>query len=377
MLDSKMLAMNTSTDCTKMPPKCLTRAPIAYRLYNVTQSLCNDGGEVVRSWYYLYESCEVDRIDLFQENQVSHCLCIENLLRHCRSTSNHSSCKVFFYSLVSVQLVAIVLGLILNLTITFSFCKKPALRQKLPNILLLNQALADNFNCGIYGISNMIELLFQLNDVRQPINFDVRYAFLPLTLFSSLCLYLIIALERFLSTHNPLWHRVNVRKKHIWVSVTTAWLLSIFITTMYIICSLCTTVFFMIFILLSITVAMITLLFIITFIKAFRAVSNRPSNSTQLSIVSKKQFQSTIVSFIMFLAFAVVYSPLIVLLIYSIRDEITLTLLMLTSILNPLLTLYFKKEFRLRNAPSQVNVARVNKELYQVAELEKNESSKR
>ena len=326
MLDSKMLAMNGSTECTRMASKCLTQAPIAYKLFNSTQYLCDDGGKEVTRWFYEYESCKVDRIDLFQENQVSHCLCIENLLRHCRSTSNYSSCKVFFYSLVSVQLVAIVLGLILNLTITFSFCKKPALRQKLPNILLLNQALADNFNCGIYGTSNMIELLFQLNDVRQLINFDVRYAFLPLTLFSSLCLYLIIALERFLSTHYPLWHRVNVRKKHIWVSVTTAWLLSIFITTMYIICSLCTTVFVMIFILLSITVAIITLLFIIIFIKVFRAVSNRPSNSTQLSehIVSKKQFQLTIVFFTMFLAFAVVYSPLIVLLIYSIRDEITL-----------------------------------------------------
>ena len=135
MLDSKMLAMNTSTECIKMPPKCLTRPPIANKLFNVTQSLCNDGGEVVRSWHYSYESCEVDRIFMTKHNQVSYCDCINNLFTNCPSTSNYGPCKVFFYSIVSVQLVAIVFGLILNLIITFSFCKRPALRQKLSNIM--------------------------------------------------------------------------------------------------------------------------------------------------------------------------------------------------------------------------------------------------
>ena len=100
-----------------------------------------------------------------------------------------------------------------------------------------------------------------------------------------------------------------------------------------------------------------------TFLRAFQAVNNSPTNSAQVTerTVSRKQLKLTIVFFIMFVAFAVVYIPLLIFLHdETVKNDIPFTILMWTSVLNPILTLYFKKEFRPRNEPSRVDVGKVN-----------------
>ena len=53
---------------------------------------------------------------------------------------------------LSVALLMITIGLILNLVLVTSFCRRPSLRRKIPNILLFNQAVADLFSCAGYGV---------------------------------------------------------------------------------------------------------------------------------------------------------------------------------------------------------------------------------
>ena len=352
--------MITFEQCTKGPQQCLPQAPDRGKLLNLTKPFCS-GDEAYNVWYYWYETCMVERVDMTSAGQNLSCNCINNLFKDCSTVSNYGPCKVYLNSLVSMQIVAIILGLVLNITITAVFYKRPAVRKKVPNILLCNQAVADIFNCGVYGISNAMNLLFNLHAVDHYIKMYTPYIVflsLPMTISSSVFMYLIIAMERFLSISHPLWHRVHVRKKRIWISIVTVWILSILMSTMCITCIIaqnCEFVVSVLLILLGVIVAVITMLFIITFIKAFQVINNPPTESNQDTESSslRKQLRLTIVFFIMFAAFALVYIPLTVLLqIDAVDLVIPYTLLTLTSVLNPILTLSFKKELRPRNVSS-------------------------
>ena len=112
---------------------------------------------------------------------------------------------------------------------------------------------------------------------------------------------------------------------------------------------------------LSVLISLI--LFIGTFIKAFHALHSNSTNHR----VSKKQFRLTGLFFIMFLVFAIVYTPLTILgghvvrsLVKRIVPEILLTVTLLPSTLNPALTLIFNKQFRIHKSRAHININRNN-----------------
>ena len=142
----------------------------------------------------------------------------------CVPWSPDRPCKTIFYVIVSVQLVITTVGIILNLTIVIVFCRRASLRKKIPYVLLFNQAVADLFNAACFGISMETILLSNLiNGNRPSALIGVMGISLIMTTLSSLLLFTLIAFERLLSIYLPLWHRVHVLKKHIWIAVVMIW----------------------------------------------------------------------------------------------------------------------------------------------------------
>ena len=276
----------------------------------------------------------------------------------CLFQASDESCKTILYIIAPIQMTIIIVAIILNLTIVITFSARRAVRKKISNILLFNQAVSDLFNVVVYGLSTVTNMLSTIVKGSAPrATLETAGVSISITFFSSLLLFTIIAFERFLSIQLPLWHRVNVRKKHIWIAIVLAWCFAIGF-------SLCIRLLFFhspfVNRLLVMTqkvsktlfAVVITVLFIATFLKVLYSTRSSPKEST--SIISnsyfKRQLRVTGIFFVMFMAFAVVFVPLTVILNLNRASHLLIriffTILMLTSVINPMLTLYFKNEFR-------------------------------
>ena len=202
---------------------------------------------------------------------------------------------------------------------------------------------------------------------------------------SSLLLYTLIAIERFLSICFPLWHRVNLTKKHIWTSIAVIWSLSVVFSLFYSMLfsqglNELKNASLMMYILIILFIVIVTIFFISTFVKASLSLhfSSTTSAHQQRNHSYKKQLHLTVVFFVMFSAFAMVYIP--VTLIFTVVEYqsthvytvLMLTFIQLTSVLNPVLTLAFKKQFRVQQSRPQAKNNRNNVEVqqrsYQAAE---------
>ena len=254
------------------------------------------------------------------------------------------------YISATIQLVKVIIGLTLNLIVVICFSKRPLVRKKIPTVLLFNQAIVDLFNGVVYGVSYVIyTVLIELKDENLEVASLVMTFFRSMTLFSSILLYAVIALERFLAIAYPLWHRVHVSKKHIWIAVLSSWIITIVLSVFN---QLFKTL--MRFILMSLMIVINIILFVATFIKAKYSTNLQPGESNQLSISLRKQFRLTMVFFAMFMAFIIVYIPLLTCFVLRMFNhdvgiiwyEVINSLLLLTSVLNPSLTISFKKELR-------------------------------
>ena len=362
--------------CTYKQPHCQTEAPRslfleAYypwnRLY-LSQPWCY-GDQVSFSWAYNYKSCKFGNIDQIMYNGNIWCLCLNNLLYDCTWLSDAPPCKNILHTILSVRLLMIITCLILNIIIVCAFFKRPTVRKKIPNILLFNQAASDLFNGGVYGVISVAYLFISTFTKKYYLPF---YALLVTSFIisgmSSLLLYTLIAIERFSSIYFPLWHRVKMRKKHIWISVIIVWLVPIVLVGCYLPIKFLlpfaeSAVFLSIVSLVVFVIVAITILFISTFIKAFPSLQSNPINSISQDrhFTLKKQFRLTALFSLMFLVFAIVNIPMAI--AYSsslwkasfLVNHIFLTLLLLTSVMNPAFTLTFKKQFRIRQSRPNPN----------------------
>ena len=268
----------------------------------------------------------------------------------------------------SGQLLILITSTIFNSIIVSVFCKRSTVRKKIPNILLFNQAVADSFNGGVYGVICVTELLLLVSEREQTIpaiEHPSNTTFI-VSIMSSLLLYAIIAIERFLCIYFPLWHRVRLTKRHIWNCVVIIWLVSIVLGVCYsvILFSLSdnTVPYVLIYILGTTLVVIITILFIATFIRAFLSLRSHQVNSaTQNRHASfRKQLRLTGIFSIMFFIFAIVYIPITVVYNSSAKNylliQVMFTLLLITSVLDATLTIIFKKQFRVRQPQPQANI---------------------
>ena len=161
------------------------------------------------------------------------------------------------------------------------------------------------------------------------------------TSFSSLLLYTAIACERLIAIQLPLWHRINVRHKHIWTAVVIIlcfsigfsllfWLLLVVIPLLY--SSVIVALINIQMILRTIFIVTIAILFFGTFIKALQSIKYHNQHIFETTAVYTRNV------FVMFAAFAIIFIPLTVFLHVIVPNfvamDILTTMLMLTSIIN-------------------------------------------
>ena len=108
--------------------------------FNLSIPTC-DGVEIQLSWTVNQKSCNVDHLSLFMSDAETECLCSNHLFYDCSPSSSAPSCKNIFYTILTVRMLLIITGLILNTIIVSAFYKRPSVRKKFPNILLCNQAI--------------------------------------------------------------------------------------------------------------------------------------------------------------------------------------------------------------------------------------------
>ena len=319
---------------------------------------------------YYNRSCNMEQIDQYMYNGYPTCRqCLINVFEDCLPYSNDTRCKAIFYGIMSVQLLLIIIGLILNTIIVFVFCTRASLRVKIPNILFFHQAIADLFNGGVYGVGRVTYLLVKMVAKKKSKSLQrTFYAVFVINLLSSVFLCTIIAIHRFVSIYFPMWHRVHLTERHVHTSIIIIWFMTIPAVILYLVYDKII-IFWLMYFWVAPLVMFITILFISTFIKAFLSLRPQPTRPTLQQSTFKRQLRLTVVFLIMFMEFSMIYIPQTL----NFSDMVELggdaslgimfTLLLVTSVVNPVLTLCFRKQFRIFQSRTQPNRNRNNVEL--------------
>ena len=192
-----------------------------------------------------------------------------------------------------------------------------------------------------------------------------------MTVFSSVLIFFIMSIERCISIYKPLWHRANIRSDHLWKAVYIAWIIALILPVVRMCLYLPFTEHqrarnytsfgryypFALGLILILLITIITVVFIVTLLKAFRlTLLNR-----------KKQIKLVSMLLVMFLLFLVTSAAMAVSGIITIRRsslydrlydrsiyshyymarfQTAATVFACTSVVNPTLTLYLKRDFR-------------------------------
>ena len=199
--------------CTNTIPTCLTEAPNTslYRTTSLLMPLCK--GKKISKMMYHYNYCDKEFIGQQRTSYALSCHCITNTITDCRPYMfGNDKCNIIFISLLTIQLLVIVIGVILNSIVIAQYLKFSSIRKRLAHILLLNQAVADLVNCLVYLTPLIVTHFHNVTYREYPNILDPLFgsaAFLSFS--SSLYLFLIIAIERYISIVQPFWHRIMYR----------------------------------------------------------------------------------------------------------------------------------------------------------------------
>ena len=355
--------MNTEV-CTNTRPKCLSVAPgnfsNYYTAFNLSTPWCNDGN-TINKWTYHFNTCEPSHIIQHAGEQYLACLCSNDLWEACTPFyHDNTTCSTIFITIALLQTIIVTLATILNIIIVINFFRRRSLRKSIPNVLLFNQAVTDLVNILTYAMPNLVAFLYMTVNKKQlsypEYHWETPIVTLIFTVSSSVFMFTIIGTERWLSVCKPLWRRVHVRNKHVWASVVIVWSLSLMLTVAALIVASLRSVTEILKASLAVLLPYITFLFILTFIQASKSIQSRLRGSGVIAARAKKQFRLTCVFFTMFSVFIVGFIPILLSSLISGKTylfggegQILLTLFILSSALNPLLTLCLKRDFRLSN----------------------------
>ena len=339
----------------------------------LTKPLLIDGISYVRQ-FYTYEEClngSTASIQVEIHKNIK-CYCVRNPLSDCLAAfrmDEKNICRPIFVKIVAFQFFLLIVGIILNSIIICTFLGKRRNRAINSNIILFNQALVDIANCFIYILPNVTHLLYTIMYEKSIRNFEeFNISFIIMTSASSILIYLLMSIERYISIYKPLWHRANIRTDHLWKAVCGAWLLAIISSVVPICVYLYFTEYqrtrfyksfyryyqFVLSLVMLLLIATITVVFIATLVKAFRSKT----------MDRKKQIKLLSMLLIMFLLFLVTFAAIAVSGIsssnssisksrqlrshYIARTQMAVTIFACTAVVDPTLTLYLKRDFRFR-----------------------------
>ena len=364
--------------------KSPTTLPYIHTQMNPRTVWCN--GEMM-TFYYSYEVCPPS---LFRPGGAEYRCEVKDIA--------DDACQMKFKIVVSVQLLIVTVALLLNSIIVINFFRRRPLRKKIHNILLFNQAVADTVNCLVYALPNLILVFYIMlwGYSKKTWRIYFRYRFtMTLTMSSSLFILAVIATERFLSICKPLWHRVNLRKRYIWRSILASWLISLIISGVWLLEKyddkgnyIQDQILYKIeygyipYTILGILMLFVTFLFIFTFVKAFRSVKAQTASGSAPEITrAKKQFRLTCLFCIMFFIFILGFLSIMIASVIDddfdqIEGQILVTLFVSTSILNPLTTFTFKKDFRARISKRSHNTGKPANAIQMISSSNSQEGSR-
>ena len=350
--------------------RCLENVELEDYRGNVTTSHTFNytyGNTTKEKYHYTYRTCNPDMIvkyeyKIHKDMANTTCICIKDFFNDCLPMMQNAKCENIFLSVAILQLLATIVGILLNGTVLRVFLTRKAIQKRVPNILLYIQAITDMIGCLVYGLPVSLLLFFEIF-YRHSHALDIlAVTVLCLSSSSSVMIYTLIASERCLATIKPLWHRANVRVGHIWKGTWVIWLLSLA-------GSVLTILFFEVFkmeemvlsmyVCLGVMVILVTFTLSLTFYKALQAVRHagkiRRTGSmrqNQNNINNRKQLRLGVILLIMYIFFLLGFIPVLSLDPvkgdYHPTAKIMYLLFQLTSILNPSLTLTLKDDFKIK-----------------------------
>ena len=117
------------------------------------------------------------------------------------------------FSLVIISII------ILNITVIILYSRMTQLlRRKIPNLLLLNQALVDL----LIGLSAILRVVCSSHTCPDEVN-NMKFFFLEYTAFLAVGVLLVGTLERFVSVKAPFQHRAHVTRGRVIMMIVCTW----------------------------------------------------------------------------------------------------------------------------------------------------------
>ena len=276
----------------------------------------------------------------------------------------------------SVQIVLASIGIILNLLVFGIYRHRKQIQNKIGNILLVSQAIADLFNTAVYAIPSGILYLGFLENYDNTNEDDEKVLLIAIdslfyfSIYSSVWIFMIIAICSYLSIVKPMWHKRNVTKgrilKMLFVVFVVAFLcggITSFCRLLYIRYSMN----YAIIALCGVWIVAISVLFTLSYSKARKCLQRKniaQTNNIDLSSsseankhyhIDKKMLRLTLIFFAMYGVFLLAIVPSIVnMALWLIKGRrtwipsmIAIVLFTATSIINPVLTLTLREDFRI------------------------------
>ena len=328
-----------------------------------TSSIPRYNDSSMKNFTYSQKTCSGDSVALVRHHQHFESLCITSPMTECKAYFFNKNCTLIYLIILSVQAIFVFFGIILNGVVCLNFWRRRAMRKKMSNVLLVNQALADLFHCIIYACpATAFKYFITIHKVDQNftlINKEYQHFLQPIcdvmalmSISSSIMIYTIVAFERWLSIVKSLWHHAYLRTRHLWNSVIIAWFISFSGSILVLFVD---GVSYVIYIksvqaLMVILVALITTLFFITWYKAMAGIRRHRRLKTN-SNNTRRQLLLTKIFLIMYLLFMITFTPLAA--VNPNKENplrrIKFLLFTLTAVVNPLLTLTLKNDFKFRS----------------------------
>ena len=336
--------------CDSFPPRC----PVKASIVDKNSLSCHQRGENI-TLHFEYKTCIQEQISQWSIKTDFYCSCIRNTIDDCRADMyGNRTCYSAFVGVITVQFVVIVIALVLNSLVVHAFRKKPSMRKKIPNVLLFMQALVDFVNCFVYALPSPIFLIIQQRN-RKVMSYmlPVEKGTLVLSASSSIWLFSMIAAERFISLYKPVWHRQNINTRKIWKIAAAALAFSVITTVV----TVSTEKYHhsdmfvrLLQALLCLFFLLVTILYAWSFKIAYQSVCNQ-REASQDNVRLKKELRMVSLFVSMYFIFIIGLTPLLLTVamsdeFYNVRTQLNLSIFTLTSVFNPLLTLWLKKEFR-------------------------------
>ena len=289
-------------------------------------------------------------------------VCGLNSTNNFRTVQNHSCTYIIYVGFLEILLS--IVGITLNSTVLILFNSKACTLKKASYVLLVNQAVVDTYNCLLFmlpiGIIN-IQTNIQSKDMiilpGSPHSIFLGYILVSahLSFRTSIFTFLVNAIERWLAVCRPLWHRAHVNTRNIKFAITIVWIFSLASssTRIFIYNTKLGAINSIVFIL---TIIISTILYVATYIKARKRVST--NHLSQRTICqdpinklnsAKQEKRLTLLFILMYIPFLLAFLPMCFVVMffwkyYPYCRDLFHILLLLSSIVNPILTLKFRRK---------------------------------